>query len=118
MGCCRGFLAFLLVLALMLGAGRPVPSAAEIHGGATVTPMLMSAMALDLSMSGMCDKCPKKDSAMRGCAGVCVGVQAVLPVPNIQLISARALLTPFAERRCDGSAAPPDPPPPKLIFLA
>lgn len=95
-----------------------MPSAAEMHGGTTVTPMLISAMALDVSMSVMCNKCTKKDSAMRGCSGVCVGVEAVLPVPNIQPISARARLTPFAEQRFDGSAAPPDPPPPKLIFLA
>jgi hypothetical protein len=111
---CRGFLALLLVLALALGTGRPMPAAAEMQSGAQASKMVMNAMASDLSMSGMCDKCVKKEPATHACFAVCVGVQAVLPVLAVLRASSRAPLYPLVERQFSGSAAPPDLPPPKL----
>ena len=111
----RGFLAVLLVLALVLGTGWPMPAAAGMQGGAQASNM--TAMAPDLSMSGMCDKCIEKHPATHACFAACVGVQAVLPVMGVLRVAARAPLDPLVERQFDGSAAPPDLPPPKLSVL-
>jgi hypothetical protein len=89
-----------------------------MQGGTAATSMLMSAIASDLSMSGMCDKCIKKDSTARACDPVCAGVQAVLPSARIPTAFARARIAPIAERQFKGAATPPDPPPPKPSVLA
>ena len=80
--------------------------------------MVMDTMGSDLSMSGMCDKCTKKDPATHACFAVCAGLQAAVPVVCIIRVPARSLLTPFAERQVDGSTVSPDLPPPKLSVLA
>ena len=113
----RGFLALLLVLALVIGTGQPMLAAAEMQSGAPASGMIMDAMSSAVPMSGMCDKCITKDQATHACFAVCVDVQAVLPVTSILRVCARAPLAPLVVRRFNGSAAPPDLPPPKLNGL-
>jgi hypothetical protein len=89
-----------------------------MQSGTAATPMLMSAIASDLSMSGMCDKCIKKDPTARACYPVCAGVQAVLQSASIPTAFARARVAPIAEQQLEAAATPPDPPPPKPSILA
>jgi hypothetical protein len=86
-----------------------------MQGGVQASDMVMKGMISDLSMSGMCDKCIKKDQAKHACFAVCVGLHAVLPVASVLGAATRAPLDPLAERQFNGSGAPPDLPPPKLI---
>ncbi len=79
--------------------------------------MVINTMTSDLSMSGMCDKCAKHEGATHSCFAVCVGVQAVLPVMIVLRVAVQAPLDPFVDRQSDGTAGPPDLPPPKLNIL-
>jgi len=94
-----------------------MPSAAEMQSGAEASKMVMGAIASDLPMLGMCDKCIKKDPATDACFAVCVGIQAVLPVASVLGGAARVPLHPHVERLFNGSTSPPDLPPPKLSVL-
>jgi hypothetical protein len=112
---CRALLALVLVLALALGVSRPMPASAEMQVGMQASDMVMKSMMSDLPISGMCDKCVKKDQTKHACFAVCVGLQAVLPIASMLRVAARAPHDPLAERQFNGSGAPPDLPPPKLI---
>ncbi|MBN8995197.1 MAG: hypothetical protein J0H94_08220 [Rhizobiales bacterium] len=92
-----------------------MPASAEMRGGMQASDMVMKGMTSDLPMSGMCDKCIKKDQAKHACFAVCVGLQAVLPIGSVLRVAATAPHDPLAERLFNGSGAPPDLPPPKLI---
>ena len=115
---CTGLLALLLVLGLVLGSGRLVTAAHEIQNGAKAPILVMNPMAPHMTMSGTCEKCLGKDPATHACFVVCFGVEAILPDTNIVRVLARAPLSPLADRQLNGSAVPPDPPPPKLSVLA
>lgn len=112
---CRGLLGVLLILALVLGTAQFMPASAEMQSN--VQSSAMKAMTSDPSVSGMCDKCLKKAAATHSCFGVCVGVQAVLPVASVFRVFARAPLEFRVERQFNGATAPPDLPPPKLSDL-
>ena len=115
---CRGFLSLLFVLALLLGSGNRMLSTAEMHCGAPASSLAMSAVACDMSMSGLCDKCAKNGSATHDCFGACVGAQAIMPPIGFALIWADATPAPFIEQPFSGSSTLPDLPPPKLTVLS
>jgi hypothetical protein len=115
---CRGFLVFLLALALVLGTGWPMAVAAGKQHGDKAPDMVMSAVASDIPMSRMCDNCINKNPVIHACFVVCVGLQAVLPAASVLRETAEAALTPFTERQFHGSAAALDPPPPKLAIFS
>jgi hypothetical protein len=116
---CRGLIIVMLVLAVVLGTGRTVASAAaDMPHRTQAWDMAMKAMASDPSMSGMCDKCIKTEFDKRACIPACVGLQALPPVSDLPRDFVSAPIASAAERHVRGSTAPPDPPPPKLNSLA
>jgi hypothetical protein len=116
---CRGLLVVMLVLAVVLGTGGTMTSAAaDTQHPPQASDMAMKAMASDPSMSGMCDKCIKTEFDKRACIPACVGVQAVLPVSEMARDFVSALTAAALERHFRGLTVPPEPPPPKLNSLA
>jgi hypothetical protein len=116
---CRGLLVVMLVLAVVLGTGRTMTSAAnDMKRSPQASDMSMKAMASDPSMSGMCDKCIKTEFDKRACIPACVGVQAVLPVSEMPRDFVSARIFSAADQHFRGLTAPPEPPPPKLNSLA
>lgn len=111
---CRVFLAILLVVAVLVGAGAVSFSGAEMQHGTPVTDIVMRSTAAANSTSSMCDKCLNKDPAKHACLALCVGVQAAPPHASILRVATRIPRAPLGERHVDGSAIAPDLPPPKL----
>ena len=115
---CRDFLDLILVLALVLGTAHPMASSTEMQRGAPASNLAMSVMGSDMSMSGLCDNCPKKGSATHDCFGACVGTLAIMPSVGFAPIGTNTTLAHFMEQLFNGSSSPPDLPPPKLTALS
>ena len=102
----------LLVLALVLGTGQPMPAAGEAQVG-TAASMIMGGMASNAVKSSMCEKCTDKGATTLACFAGCVGVQGVLPATTILRLSTLVALAPLMERQLGDTIAAPDSPPPK-----